>query len=93
MPLHYLDPQDEPRPCPNKCDNGKLADLPRIAPFDCGICHGAGHLGNPNGPRVKLIQAPDGWIAMHAETPGVWAMRGDPRPTEAAALEAARTRG
>lgn len=94
MALHYLDPEQEPRACPECNGEGEACfEQPLIGErwIQCNRCSGSGRLGNPDAKRVETIRITGGegrywqWRAI-----GDAITDGTHYPTEAAALAAAR---
>ena len=99
MPLHYIDPNDEPRECPGvgryDCVEGSVL----FGDETCPNCHGTGRLGNPQAePEIRTREFRTGDPMNRHLNGWYWAPPGDkyaayehgPYPTEAACLQAAR---
>lgn len=98
MSLHYIDPNDAPRECPN-CNHGECwRDVDyggdhSTEHWECGSCNGTGRLGREGAePEIEVYFSMKG-----SENDGYYARTVDgrhigsgPHPTKASALAAAR---
>lgn len=95
MGLHYLNPDDEPRECPARCEQGWHRNDADTCSYACESCYGTGLLGDPEAKpdvdvfygKIREVDAP-GWL--YDTGVGFLSNPQGPFPTEAAALTAAR---